>query len=137
MDNLAKDAAAARAAGMSYGQYMAAKERTSEQEVMQSASGRDEQLFCTHCGKPISDHTRQRLYCGEECRRLETLKRAHEKYLKKTGLQEAVARACPVCGSTFATTDRRRITCSPICSKVARSQRIKKYQEEKRTKESA
>lgn len=144
MDNLAKDAAAALAAGMSYGQYMAMKEAGKVPAVQDAKRGNPDQitgqqkrLFCIHCGKPIPDNTRQRLYCGEVCRKLVTSERAQEKYRRKVGAPASTARICPICGAEFFSTDRRKIMCSPVCSKAARSERVKRYQEQKRAKENA
>lgn len=136
MDNLSRDSCAALAAGMSYGKYMAAKNAgtvpahpcANPPELV----GQQKRLFCVRCGNPIPDHTRQRLYCGDACRKLGTSERAREKYLIKIGSHGPKLNTCPVCGKEYMMTDRRKTTCSPICSKVARSERVKKYQEQKR-----
>ena len=144
MDNLSQDSCAALAAGMSYGKYMVMKEsgkipvsgkekRANPPEI----TGQQKRLYCIRCGEPVPDNTRQRLYCGDECRKLATAERAHEKYLQRIGSPRPMVRTCPVCGKDYSTTDRRKLTCSPICSRVARSERVKKYQKKISAKENA
>ena len=144
MDSLSRDSCAALAAGMSYGKYMATKitePQLATKEITgvnpPGLSGQQARPYCIRCGKLIPSDTKQRLYCGTTCRNLTSAERAHEKYLKKIGSRGPMGRACPVCGTEFATTDRRKATCSPICAKAARSERMRKYQEQKRAKEKA
>lgn len=144
MDNLSRDSCAALAAGMSYGKYMVMKEsgkspmaREENRTNPPETNGQQKRLFCVRCGKPVPDNTRQRLYCGDECRKLATAERAREKYLKKIGVYGPSVNTCPVCGTAFSTTDRRKTFCSPTCFKAARSERVQKCRENKRAKENA
>lgn len=139
MDNLTRDSCAALAAGMSYGKYMAAKHAAPQLPAKElpgvnptELTGQQARPFCVRCGNPIPLKSRQRLYCGDACRKLGTSERAREKYLIRTGSQGPKLSTCPVCGKEYMMTDLRRTTCSPICSKVARSERVKRYQEQKR-----
>lgn len=67
MDNLAKDAAAALAAGMSYGRWKAIHGDTKDapEEVETVPEG---WLICQHCGKPFKPQTyRRQKYCEYAC----------------------------------------------------------------------
>lgn len=130
--------------GVQYGRWKAAKDagilnRPAEAKPINppKTNGQQKRLFCVRCGKPVPDNTRQRLYCGDECRKLATAERAREKYLKKIGVHGPSVNTCSVCGTAFSTTDRRKTFCSPTCFKVARSERVQKCRDNKRAKENA
>lgn len=70
MDKLSRDAAAARAAGLSYGKWRALQEektRGLERQAQEPAHGQEKRKNCIVCGQPIPAETRRRLYCGEQC----------------------------------------------------------------------
>ena len=124
--------------GVHYGAWRAAKDagllgKPAEKRPSNppDLTGQQKRLFCIRCGKPVPDNTQQRLYCGGECRALMNAERAHEKYLKRVAPQGPAVRACLVCGMEFSTTDRRRTACSPICAKVAGSERSRRSKEKK------
>lgn len=76
MDKLAKDAAAAIAAGMTYGKYMAAREKEVAQEHEQHP-----ELYskCEHCGTQFLKKKNKR-FCCDHCRDLAYQERLrHEK----------------------------------------------------------
>lgn len=83
MDNLAKDAAAALAAGMSYGKYMALhykpvpnkpapKKETPKKEVPKG--GR----VCVICGEIFYTKLHHQLCCGKECSKENGRRKARE-----------------------------------------------------------
>lgn len=68
MDRLSKHAAEAKAAGMSYGKYMAIRQQQSP-AVRYPLAGVDKKTDCAWCGKPVPKESRRRKYCCEECAR--------------------------------------------------------------------
>lgn len=70
MDKLSRDAAAAWAAGLSYGKWKALQEekaRDLEHRAQEIAYGQEKRKNCIVCGRPIPAKARRRLYCGEQC----------------------------------------------------------------------
>ena len=71
-DQLAKDAAAARAAGMSYGKWKALQGERPETKKEIPEGWR----ICVYCGKPFKPATwRKQLYCEAYCQKRATEKR--------------------------------------------------------------
>ena len=67
MDKLALDAAAALAAGMSYGKWKALQGiKVPEKKVEGIPEG---WKACKHCGKPFKPNRASQLYCEIECQR--------------------------------------------------------------------
>lgn len=65
MDNLAKDAARALAAGMSYGNWKALHPNTKDMVDEPAPQG---WLICKHCGKPFKPtNNRKQFYCEAGC----------------------------------------------------------------------
>lgn len=62
MDQLAKDAAEARKAGMSYGQWKAKQEEALGPVKIRRTEG---QRVCRHCGRPLTE--KQKKWCSREC----------------------------------------------------------------------
>lgn len=83
MDNLAKDAAAARAAGMSYGQYMATKEQNVVHKAKQPLFGQQKRYECVWCGAVIPADSKRRKYCSQECIDAVGAKKALLRYHRK------------------------------------------------------
>ena len=64
-DRLAQDAAAALAAGMSYGRYKA------QQKMLPKDKLPDGWRLCKHCGKPFDPrHYTDKIYCDSYCSNL-------------------------------------------------------------------
>ncbi len=85
MDKLAKEAAAALAAGMTYGKW---KAKQSLQQIEAPAVAEEEKPqyrhVCEYCGKEFFVHAeRGQKYCSEDCRRDAYNKRARERYIPK------------------------------------------------------
>lgn len=83
MDNLAKDAAAAKAAGMSYGKWKAIHPHTKDKEKQESEA-LEGWLTCKHCGKlfkPKSGTTQ--IYCDPWCRQETQRERDRERKRKQ------------------------------------------------------
>lgn len=76
MSKLSFDAAAATAAGMSYGYWKVIHPFTSEAEPPLDWP------VCTHCGKRFKPFRNVR-YCSDECRDEERRKQAREHYYRK------------------------------------------------------
>lgn len=77
MDNLAKDAAAALAAGMSYGKWKALQENP----VPKKKTGElpEGWKLCKRCGKPFKARKTQ-VYCEYSCQREEAVENDREKH---------------------------------------------------------
>lgn len=69
MDRLTSDAVAARQAGMSYGKWKAAQERTEPLTPPPDVSGIDpEKLrYCKYCRAPFEKGKYHRRFCSREC----------------------------------------------------------------------
>ena len=67
MGDLAKDAAAARAAGMSYGKWMAM------QEPVEIKPKTEKRPVCLECGNPLRGQ--QKKFCSRECQEINYNKR--------------------------------------------------------------
>lgn len=82
MDNLAKDAAAALAAGMSYGKWKAIHGDTRCDTQAASEEAVPEGWYiCQHCGKPFKPKSRrQQKYCDSVCQQDAKYERDREKY---------------------------------------------------------
>lgn len=66
MDNLAKDAAAALKAGMSYGRWKALHPNT--KDIEEEPAVPEGLPICKHCGKPFKPKSyRKQVYCEYEC----------------------------------------------------------------------
>lgn len=80
MDNLAKDAAAALAAGMSYGRYMALRYKPPVQK--KPAPKKEEEpkgdRICKICGAPFFAIRHNQLCCSYPCSRENSKRRANE-----------------------------------------------------------
>ena len=81
MDKLAQDAASARAAGMSYGQWKALHPKTDV------AESQDEEIpygwkMCKYCGKYFRPAKGGQLYCDIQCQR-ETQRIKDREYKRK------------------------------------------------------
>ena len=91
MDQLSKDSVAAQKAGMTYGKYMAMKERLTPQKTMQEnpvPAGTEKWLTCPWCGKLFRRrHRSAQKYCEQYCQ-MEAHKERQKKRLqqKKAGL---------------------------------------------------
>ena len=64
MDNLSRDAAAALAAGMSYGDWKAQHPKTNP-DHLQMVTGYEGEKLCRICGQPLPKGRSK--YCSEEC----------------------------------------------------------------------
>lgn len=79
MDNLAKDAAAALAAGMSYGRWKAMQNSTGVIEKREELP--EGWKICLRCGKPFqtNKYNRRKRYCELECQKTAQRERDKEK----------------------------------------------------------
>lgn len=88
-DKLIQAAAAAREAGMSYGQWMAMQ--YAPKPTQKPAPGavrkpvQEYNAVCAFCGKPFYRNKRHRMYCTPECYDKQNIKRTLERYHKKRG----------------------------------------------------
>lgn len=84
MDNLARDAARALAAGQTYGKWKAehpnTKDDLEEIEIKPTVTEREKYVpKCDVCGNPIPKGSRYRLRCGPECSRIATKRRMKQR----------------------------------------------------------
>lgn len=79
-DQLSEDAAAALAAGLSYGKYKALQRENMLPQTVPATETAEGVSVCVMCGKPIS--VRKRKYCGPECAD-EARNRQHRLAMKK------------------------------------------------------
>ena len=85
MDNLAKDAAAALAAGMSYGKWKAIHGDTRDANESIEEPVPEGWRICEHCGKPYKPYSRRpQKYCDSVCQQDALRKRDREKYLARS-----------------------------------------------------
>lgn len=85
MDQLSKDAAAARIMGLSYGQYMARKPRKPapvRYPKKQTEESAKKKGVCVICGEPITGSYKGRKYCSVECAAIAQERRDRERYGK-------------------------------------------------------
>lgn len=81
MDKLAQDAAAALAAGMSYGQWKAMQTNRVCENQKEIPEG---WLVCKCCGKPFKPKTkRPQLYCEHSCQRQAADERSRERVAQR------------------------------------------------------
>lgn len=80
MDQLTKDAIAARENGMSYGQWMAM--HCTHKEAPTKAQNEDVPK-CAVCGKVMVDARKGTKYCSDECYAYAMNEKAKERYRKK------------------------------------------------------
>lgn len=104
-DQLARDAAAARAVGLSYGKYMAVK--ANRDPMRDDPLPGERKLICEKCGKPFFRSDRKHVKYCRECRDGIT---AHKK-------------TCPVCGKQFVCKNARRVYCDDACKITADNRR--------------
>ena len=64
-DQLAEDATAALAAGLSYGKYKALQRENMLPHAVPSTATVEDKSICAVCGQPIP--VKKRKYCGPEC----------------------------------------------------------------------
>ena len=77
MDKLSQDAAAAKAANMSYGNWKAMQERHIPKKEPKIPEG---WLVCQYCGKPFKPKTkRKQFYCEVGCQKAAQIERDKEK----------------------------------------------------------
>ena len=85
MDNLAKDAAAALAAGMSYGKWKAIHGDTRDVNETKEVIVQEGWSICVHCGKVFKPRTRRpQKYCDTVCQEDALHERDREKYLARS-----------------------------------------------------
>ena len=112
MDQLTKDAVAARKAGMTYGKYMATKNPT---VIVREPEGYKH--TCLFCGKEFYiKHKKLRKYCSDLCR---------EQYYQTKN--KTMLKTCPICGKEFVAETYRNKYCGEFCSRVAQGQNVKNY----------
>jgi hypothetical protein len=85
MDNLAKDAAAALAVGMSYGKWKAIHGNTKEDnQLIEEETIPEGWGICQHCGKPFKPRSRRpQKYCDSVCQQTELRERYIEKHRER------------------------------------------------------
>lgn len=81
-DNLAMDAAAALAAGMSYGKYMALRYKPVQKPAPKKEEPEGDRV-CKICGTPFFAIRWNQLCCCKECSYENTRRRANEKARQK------------------------------------------------------
>lgn len=113
-DRLSRDAAAARAAGQSYGMWKASHPHTSEDPEPEEAlldDGRRE-LTCQRCGKVFVAYGQEarRKYCSDECR----AKAQYETFRQRHPIPMV---PCIVCGREFQRRSGRKY-CSESCRRA-------------------
>lgn len=120
-DRLSRDAMAAQAAGLSYGNYKALHPYTGEWEPVEVEldDGRRE-ITCQHCGKIFLAYGREALrkYCSDECRG----KAAYALHRAKHPIPMV---PCVICGKEFPRRSGKR-----YCSKACGVEGYRRKQEE-------
>ena len=79
MDNLAKDAAEALKAGMSYGKWKALQKTV---PIKKKEGIPDGWRVCKHCGMPFKPKMKSQIYCEAACQRAEACKKHKAKQLE-------------------------------------------------------
>lgn len=123
MDNLTACAIAARRAGMTYGQYMAAKPQPVRN--VRPEPEFEKPRICKNCGKEFdaSDRAANAVYCGPMCYRDALTKRARERGRAKNNISNDDVLICPLCGKSFVRGDRHAGMkyCSEECAAKRKS----------------
>lgn len=90
MDNLEKDVAKAKKAGMSYGRWKALQpQKKVKNTETRTLDEKVELHYCIVCGKPIPHWDKRRRICSPECRYKRQLQLAHYNDIKKRGQDKA------------------------------------------------
>lgn len=160
-DQLARDAAAALAAGLTYGKYMAIKENRDplyddplpgERKLICEKCGNpffrsDRKLVkfcrecregrtvrkktCPVCGKEFVCKNAKRLYCDDHCKELANGRAARERYQKKNAEAGPKTHICAECGKPFEA-ENRGIYCGDDCRRKAHNRNIQRYRQKRR-----
>ena len=85
MDKLAQDAAAAKAAGMSYGRWKAMQEPVEPPKRKVKGTA----CICPRCGKTFYQNGKKRIYCDSVCQR----EAAYERYREQSTQYQRERRA--------------------------------------------
>ena len=89
MDNLDKDVAKAKKAGMSYGKWKALQPQKKVKKTDFTLDEKVELHYCINCGKPIPHWDKRKRICSPECRYERQLQLARYTDRKKRGQEEA------------------------------------------------
>lgn len=119
-DRLSRDAMAARAAGMSYGQWKAEHPITPDEEPEPKITDTGvREVACLHCGKTIllRGNTSRR-YCDDVCRQRAGNARYHE--VRK----DMLTGVCQICGRPISTF-RGRKYCGRSCQNQANREKAR------------
>lgn len=139
MDQLSRDARAARKLGLSYGKYIALykpKQPPAERYPKKSEQS-DQEPRCAFCGKIIPKNGKNRKYCSGACAD-EARRQQHDDSAKK--IKEAQPPKvkppifCVRCGKQIPEHEHRRKYCSGACADEALEEQQNKYKRLSRAK---
>ena len=131
---LEKDIAAAKAAGMSYGQYKALnpstvppkpkqEEAEDEQAVLYTRPRAENKKVhtktCPVCGQEFTTRNGKRIYCDDKCK-----DRAQK---ARTLRVKVYTKVCPQCGKEFSAEHNQRVYCSRACRNRANNNPTKRH----------
>ena len=136
---LEKDIAAAKAAGMSYGQYKALnpstvptkpqkEEAEDEQDVLPIKKPRAEKKkihtkTCPACGQEFTSSNKSSIYCSKSCSNRMRARRSRE----KDRTPKVFKKVCPICGVEFTTESNQRVYCNALCRYRANNNPARRY----------
>lgn len=128
MDKLSRWACEALALGMRYGDYVAKYHPPgSAPAPVKEKPKVGTTHTCEYCGEEFTQYDKvRRKYCCEAHREA-----AYRKQIAKP--QERV-KTCPVCGKEFVAESFRIKYCSPFCSRVVHTERVREYRHRRAAK---
>ena len=135
---LEKDIAAAKAAGMSYGQYKALNPTTTPPKTKKEAARLEDEPIkktialrqkvhtktCRVCGLEFKSGSNKALYCSDACGKKA---RYNAKKARKETPPRIFRKVCPVCGEEFATESNQRVYCNALCRYRANNNPARRY----------
>ena len=139
MDQLSRDARAARKLGLSYGKYIALNKppKPPAERYPQKTEQSDQEPHCAYCGKIIPKNCKSRKYCCPDCADKARQQQKTDSAKKVNQLKPPKEKPpifCIRCGKQIPEHEHRRKYCSGACADEALEEQQKKYKRASRAK---
>ena len=149
-DRLSEVAAAARKAGMSYGQYVAMQRETENMPHPRLLDPRRRALavveadapevpVCAVCGREFAQKRKTKVCCSPGCQKVRSQQRnsGHNRDRYRIMHQVQRYRVCPECGKEFPLTHGKQLCCSEECAYGRHLKRVTQRNRERAAKRQA